>query len=349
MVEEEDAATCTARVSRPERDDVGHHTVELRQQHRTKQTTQALLFVAQLACFQLDMASPVHRQAEQPEERTGNLVKSGDRPLHSVDKKIESALTCAHRPLRVGEAPKRRGQNTVFEATGELHPGFEAALRDPDCTIVPTVKVDGTCACIIGGRLYKRRDVRGGKRPPPGAVPGGRNCGGDLDLCWLVTEQSDPGDKYFLAAGAGAEGQFWCFSREGDRVVAKLDDGSYELIGKATSAHFFRLDDRICCDAGPNVQGNPYQIPVEKNESKVTRHFLLRHGQFSMPDTFDINQLLTKGGLDYVRDAIVAQSIEGIVFHLEGGQHEQTMFKINRGHLNRPAEGPMKFHLGGTL
>ena len=204
---------------------------------------QALLFVAQLACFQLDMASPVHRQAEQPEERTGNLVKSGDRPLHSVDKKIESALTCAHRPLRVGEAPKRRGQNTVFEATGELHPGFEAALRDPDCTIVPTVKVDGTCACIIGGRLYKRRDVRGGKRPPPGAVPGGRNCGGDLDLCWLVTEQSDPGDKYFLAAGAGAEGQFWCFSREGDRVVAKLDDGSYELIGKATSAHVFRLDD----------------------------------------------------------------------------------------------------------
>ena len=68
-----------------------------------------------------------------------------------------------------------------------------------------------------------------------------------------------------------------------------------------------------------------------------------------MPDTFDINQLLTKGGLGYVRDAIVSQSIEGIVFHLEGGQHEQKMFKINRGHLNRPAEGPMKFHLGGTM
>jgi len=89
-------------------------------------------------------------------------------------------LECAHRPLKPGEQPKRRGQQTVFEATGALNPTARALWDDADALrnfILRriTIKHDGQCSKLLRDgdelRVFRRLDVRRGNTPPLGSMP----------------------------------------------------------------------------------------------------------------------------------------------------------------------------------
>lgn len=95
--------------------------------------------------------------------------------------KLAAVLECAHRPLREGEVPKRRGQSTVYEATGNINLSVGCSslhlyhLLD---TASVTIKHDGTCCYITeGGQYCKRLDIRPpkpgkkGKAPKPQKLP----------------------------------------------------------------------------------------------------------------------------------------------------------------------------------
>lgn len=97
----------------------------------------------------------------------------------------------------------------------------------PDCAWVPrgegqaTRKFDGACAMVRDGALYKRREVKAGKTPPPWFELIETDDAAGKSVGWVPVVGSDPNDRWFAEAyGPG------------------LDDGTYELVG-------------------PKVQGNP--------------------------------------------------------------------------------------------
>jgi len=89
-----------------------------------------------------------------------------------------------------------------------------------------TLKIDGTCCMVEGGKLYKRYDAKNGKTPPAGFIPAQ-----DPDPVtghwpgWVLVD-GGRNDKYHLEAWEKCD---------------NLQDGTYELIGE-------------------KVQGNPYGI-----------------------------------------------------------------------------------------
>lgn len=137
---------------------------------------------------------------------------------------------------------------TLFERTFENHrvvgitdkitPGCEEAFLNG----VPTVKIDGSCCAIIGGKFYKRYDAKKGKTPPEGAIP---CCDPDPVTGhwphWVPVNKDDRGDRWFVKAYE------YCCNIAGD---GPLLDGTYEAIG-------------------PHFQNNPYNYEFD---------MLARHG-----------------------------------------------------------------------
>ncbi len=87
---------------------------------------------------------------------------------------------------------------------------------------VATRKFDGTCCMVRDGELYKRYEVKRGKKAPEGFEPA---CDVDPNTGkqqgWLKVDSSNPSDKWHIEAFRGDE-----------------KDGTYEL-------------------CGPKIQGNP--------------------------------------------------------------------------------------------
>lgn len=115
----------------------------------------------------------------------------------------------------------------VVGITDKVTEGCEAVLRG-DC--VPTVKVDGSCTAIIGGKFYKRFDAKKGRKAPEGAIP---CCDPDPITGhwphWVLVDENNPADKWFL---------------EAFRNSPAFNDWTYEAVG----LHF---------------QGNPYHLDAD--------------------------------------------------------------------------------------
>lgn len=78
----------------------------------------------------------------------------------------------------------------------EITPGCEEAFLQGTAT----VKIDGACCAIIGGKFYKRYDAKKGKKPPAGAIP---CCDPDpVTGHWphWVKVSDWPADKWFAQA-----------------------------------------------------------------------------------------------------------------------------------------------------
>lgn len=108
---------------------------------------------------------------------------------------------------------------------------------------IPTIKMDGSCCAIIGGKLYKRYDAKKGKPVPEGAI----KCQDEPDEvtghlpCWVKVDPGNKADKWFVEAyNRYIEGLRNDSQRFGYDFVV-LREGTYEAIGK----HF---------------NGNPYNM-----------------------------------------------------------------------------------------
>lgn len=83
---------------------------------------------------------------------------------------------------------------------------------------IPTRKFDGTATAIIKSELYKRYDVKKGRKIPVGAIP----CQEPDYITghhphWLKCDRNKPEDKYFF---------------EGFDALENKQDGTYELCGE---------------------------------------------------------------------------------------------------------------------
>ena len=118
----------------------------------------------------------------------------------------------------------RKDPNDLGKVINEINPVNQWVF---DGYAIPTRKYDGTATAIINGELYKRYDVKHGRKIPEGAIP----CQ-EADLItghhphWLKCDRKDNSNKYHFEAF--------------DKLENK-EDGTYELIGE-------------------KVQGNPENI-----------------------------------------------------------------------------------------
>ena len=105
----------------------------------------------------------------------------------------------------------------------EVVPGSEWVINGEG---IATTKFDGTCCMVKDGRLYKKYDVKHGKKPPEGFIPAQEPdpVTGHWPGWVLVTYIPD--DRWHREA-----------------FVGYFPDGTYELVG-------------------PKVQGNPYGLQV---------------------------------------------------------------------------------------
>ena len=83
---------------------------------------------------------------------------------------------------------------------------------------IPTRKFDGTAVAIINGELYKRYDVKKGKKVPENAIP----CQEPDEFTghwphWVKCDVKKNEDKYFF---------------EGFNSLENISDGTYELCGE---------------------------------------------------------------------------------------------------------------------
>jgi len=252
-----------------------------------------------------------------------------------VTTKMSAALVCEHRPLRPGETPKRKGQNTVFEATGNLSEQFLKLWEDPAIVKKVTIKHDGMCSKIAvvdaTVHIYRRLDVRKGNAPPPGAVPSDKNDAGEIEFYWIeVTESTDYADFYYLSA----------FKKKDNKVdsvsVVQIQDGKFEFVeieaSKLTTGTYELI--------GPKIQLNRYNIPlvnvtiqaVKKGNLKpvdVPKHYFIKHGVAQIENSIIPKAIINPDPVGVLREFIVSNSIEGLVIHFMG----VCMFKVNRGHI----------------
>ena len=133
----------------------------------------------------------------------------------------------------------------VVKVTDKVTPGMEWVLEGKG---VATVKIDGSCCAIIGGKFYKRYDAKGRKKVPAGSIP---CCDPDPVTGhwphWAPVDENNPSDKWFVEA-------FKNTSRAG------YTDWTFEAVG-------------------PHFQGNPHGlaldilIPHGVSETNVKRTF----------------------------------------------------------------------------
>ena len=108
---------------------------------------------------------------------------------------------------------------------------------------IATRKYDGTACLIKDGKLFKRYDVKKGRKQPDGFIPAQ-----DPDPTtghwpgWVPCDRNNPSDKYHWEA----------FDSLFTQITSEKTDGTYELLG-------------------PKVQGNPEHFP--------DAHVLLKHNK----------------------------------------------------------------------
>lgn len=116
---------------------------------------------------------------------------------------------------------------------------------------IATEKMDGTCCAIIDGVLYRRLEVKGGRRPPADFIPAGDYDGITGDVPGWVRVTDGPDDQYHREAWEN--GKDWALA---NIDADKLPDGTYELLG-------------------PKVQGNPHGL---------SHHAFHKHGDIVITD-----------------------------------------------------------------
>lgn len=164
---------------------------------------------------------------------------------------------------------------------------FVLDKHHPDCEWVfngegtATQKLDGTCCLIRDGKLYKRHEVKPGKRAPEGFEEIEQDMETGKTVGWVPVGDV-PEDKWHREALEHAK-QYG------------LHDGVYELLG-------------------PKIQGNPEQA---RSHMLVCLFSPFASGQQVNPDLVEMDIPRTFDGL---RGYLVTHDVEGIVWHHSDGR-----------------------------
>eukprot|EP01129_Flabellula_baltica_P015056 TRINITY_DN7428_c0_g1_i1.p1 TRINITY_DN7428_c0_g1~~TRINITY_DN7428_c0_g1_i1.p1 ORF type:complete len:278 (-),score=56.41 TRINITY_DN7428_c0_g1_i1:48-881(-) len=274
--------------------------------------------------------------------------------LNPVETKVTAVYECQHRPLKEGETPKRKGQDTVFEATGNLTTKFIEKLTDESLTFEATIKHDGMCSKIekdeTTGKIsvFRRYDVRPFKQRkiPENSVPAGVNPNsGVVDFYWIdITDKiHSPNEQYYQSTLIRDDqgsivairmivpimGEGNCTYEMVEVPVEDIQTGTYELVGPKVQGNIYDMDEQ-------DVVPGQLMSKGKLRDVEIAKHYFIKHGAFPVLDrAFGSIELC---GLDDVREYIVNKQFEGIVFHFSDG----SLFKVNRGHIGVEIEGKLK-------
>lgn len=148
---------------------------------------------------------------------------------------------------------------------------------DPNKLYAVTVKWDGTACAIIDGELYKRYDVKPGKKIPDGAImcqPYDKDA--KHNPCWVKCDRDNPSDKWHWVAfdkgtayDAPISGRYY-----------PLTDRTYELVGKHIQNNPYHIDDEILIPHG-NMIISSFD-PTEFNAKELYKEFMMSLGVISM-------------------------------------------------------------------
>lgn len=263
-----------------------------------------------------------------------------------VNDKIRSVFVCVKRPLIEGEKPKHAGESSIYEATNEIDPAFLTALKAGGDNISVSWKLDGTCCLITPAgnphklQYWRRRDIRKGSKAPEGSIMGDIASDGTCNVAWIpLLNSKDPDDACHLSALNDTKTGFWTIDSNGHPSEVLFDslnqEVTYELLG-------------------PKIQNNPYDLPsvqvkveLKKGIKEMPRHYLVSHGAFPVKN-FPFEEFAnTDDKLTWIREFVITNRVEGLVFRTkDGDKTSKTYFKVNRGHIGKPAEGT-KFYLAG--
>src|SRR6185369_5551540 len=126
----------------------------------------------------------------------------------------------------------------------EVVPGAEWVLAGEGTA---TRKLDGTCCMVRDGKLYKRYEVKQGKKPPANFEPAN-----DVD-------ENTGKQQGWVPVGDGPE----------DKWHREAWDDSFEMCISGGVGHACGLPDGTYELCGPNIQGNPEGFAC---------HALVKHG-----------------------------------------------------------------------
>jgi hypothetical protein len=282
-------------------------------------------------------------------------------PHVTVGGKMSSLLECAHRPLREGETPKRKGQNTVYEATGNLSEDgiklWDQAGEGKPLAVRATIKHDGQCSRILVDQstnpwtlsLYRRLDVKEGGSVPAYAIklPSPANIfhdgeNADHNIHWVKVDGSGLADNQYFESTLIRDKDGRVISLA--MIVPRGQHHSYERVPVNSLP-----SDATVELIGPKVQSDPYgisktpygasiKLSIGDKMKSVPQHWLILHGTFTMPLPMSWWPMPT---LASVTSFILDKKIEGLVFQFRNGKGELVaMLKVNRGHIGVPHEGP---------
>lgn len=121
---------------------------------------------------------------------------------------------------------------------------------DPNKLYAVTVKWDGTACAIIDGGLYRRYDVKPGKKIPDGAImcqPYDKDA--RHNPCWVKCDRNNPSDKWhWKAFDKGC-----AYDAPISEKNYSFNDGTYELVGKHIRNNPYHIDDEILIPHGKYI------------------------------------------------------------------------------------------------
>lgn len=246
-----------------------------------------------------------------------------------VNDKMPAALLCKTRPLQEGESPKHPGQDYVYEATSGLNEDFRRHLQEN--VLEASWKVDGTCCLIKNGMLYRRYDTKGKttNRDMSTWIPG-ESDGEKSRIWWIpVIGSTKREDQLHLSCLEGT--YFWTITfYEGAMVpfltpIDPTECATYELIGPKFAAKY-------------NLPFGEIEVVLDSKkgteECILPRHYLVRHGDYAIPD-FPYSDLLnTDDPVVFFKDYILRHNVEGLIFRHK--TNSSIYYKVNRGHISTP-------------
>lgn len=219
----------------------------------------------------------------------------------SVFDKIESIFICKSIEGTTTDKFGRNGEK--YLATNEVNPELMKLLEEKIPYKV-TGKVDGTCCLIRDGKLYKRRDIKGGRNIPDSWFQTGKEGKSNHLIGFMDLEKGD-----------------WHLN-----CLSKIDDITYinVLDNLDGCLEYKKIDIKTMGECsvelmGPKIQSNPHHLKM---------YCVMKHGCIVI-DNFPVIE-----NIEHIRDWFLNDPrgiyLEGVVIHFDNNK----MFKLHRHHLD---------------
>jgi hypothetical protein len=237
-----------------------------------------------------------------------------------VTDKIRTIFVCEHDKNTTTEKHGRTGYK--YRATPVLNPELESKLKS-GMRWKATGKTDGTCSVVLDNAIWKRRDIKPGRKIPAYWVQtgSGSTTDGSSGHLFGFMPLEYGGDKWHIDCHYKKEDGLYDMTKVWRLTLNSSGDGlEYKVVDISS------LDGHSVEVMGPMWNSDPHSL---------TRQCVMRHGDIvlkSFPNMSDCGESLLDEVKTWFNTSLQGPYLEGVVLHLE----DRSMYKIHRHHLDLP-------------